>query len=449
MVTLLNTMQSLDTLDFALPVFALNQGDASPFPIFDVTFAANAKPWTIDRFLQRQPVKILQKNDTRYTLQVHSKTATNILAVLRSFEDALDLVTEVHPMWLTLTASDTSNTSASTPPPPLIEARVSVTTDWSLPLVNVREPITYRVEIEHDPKVKILPDSIAPAALRRAVIRETNLPTELFDIVETDSRTTTLANRRIQAMQTYTLRFSKPGTYRLPTLRVSYIPPGTNPKSHGLTSTPEHGHLLTVASHLPANLHTMPGDILAPPRVVRHLWAGTQALVWGLLLSGVCLLAVGLYTLKPRQHHERRQKPLSARRLRHKYELALAQLRAGIPEATGSLAHDERAWLRQCAALFRRLLGEWWCGDATHFEGAAGISAAMITEHLALDTPAQTELLAPSLTHLQELDNIAAAPTYALTSSDYAKWCSAFEHMLRALTTHEGRRRVLRQPTRL
>ena len=449
MVTLLNTMQSLDTLDFALPVFALSQGDAAPFPIFDAIFAANAKPWSIDRFLQRQPVKVLQKNGKTYTLQLHSKTPTNILAVLRAFEDAPNLVAEVQPIWLTMAASDTTTASAATAPPPLIEARVSLATGWSLPLVNVREPITYRVEIEHDAKVKLLPDSIAPAALRRAVIRATNLPTELFDIVEAATTTATLANTRVRETRTYTLRLSKPGTYRLPTLHVSYIPPGTNPKPRTLTSTPERGHLLTVASHLPANLHTMPGDILAPPRVVRHLWAGTQSLVWGLLLSGGCALAAGLYFLKPRQRRERRRKPLSRRRLRRKYELALLHLRERIPEATGTLAHDERAWLRQCATLFRRILGEWSCGDATHFEGAAGLSAAMITEHLALAPHAQEQLLAPSLDHLQELDNIAVAPTYALTSSDYARWCIAFEHLILALTTNEGRRLVLRQPTRI
>ncbi len=449
MVTLLNTMQSLETLDFALPVFGLSQGDAAPFPIFDVTFAVDAKPWTIDRFLQRQPVKVLQKNGKTYTLQVHRKTPTNILAVLRAFEDAPNLVAEVEPMWITMVASGTPSASAPTAPPPLIEAHVSLTTGWSLPLVNIREPITYRVEIEHDAKVKVLPDSIAPAALRRAVIRATNLPTELFDIAEAGSRTTTLANTRIREMRAYTLRLTKPGTYTLPTLRVSYIPPGTNPKPHTLTSTPARGHLLTVASHLPANLHTMPGDILAPPRVVRHLWAGTQSLVWGLLLSGICVLAVGLYSLKPRRRRERRQKPLSRRRLRRKYELALAQLRTHIPEAIGSLAPDERAWLRQCATLFRRLLGEWSCSDATHFEGAAGISAAMITEHLALEPHEEAQLLAPSLTQLQELDNIAAAPTYTLTSSDYARWCIAFEHLIRMLTTNEGRRLALRQPARI
>ena len=141
MVTLLNTMQSLDTLDFALPVFTLSQGDATPFPIFDATFAADAKPWTIDRFLQRQPVQVLQKNGKTYTLQVPSraKTPTNILAVLRAFEEAPNLVAEVHPMWLTMVASDSPNASASTAPPPLIEARVSLATNWNLP--DARQPM--------------------------------------------------------------------------------------------------------------------------------------------------------------------------------------------------------------------------------------------------------------------------------------------------------------------
>ncbi|MEE9149141.1 MAG: hypothetical protein V3U27_17290 [Candidatus Tectomicrobia bacterium] len=457
---LLNTMQSLQSLDFALPVFELSHGAATPFIEFTAVLAADAEAQTIESFLRRQPVTVLSKNGTVYTLRLRTRAITNILIVIRAFEEASPLVEDVRPIWLDPTVSQpvtpVPSGSQNVPlpavvtsaPPPGIEAHVSLDTGWGLPLVNVRQAVTYRLLIERTAQFQVVPESIAPAALRRALVRSTALPAELFDITEAGKHTTSLADKRVQDIFEYTLRFSKPGTYHIPTLSITYTLPESRRNPRTLHSSPLHGYMLGVDAHLPGNTHALPGDILAPPPWLRRPWPWLRPLTLGLVVGGVLALGIGRWLAKPPRRHVRKEKRLSSQQLQRQYQSELQQLRDRMPAPTDSLALEERLWLRQCAALLRRLIGAWWCDDATLFEGGAGVSAAMITVHLELSPTAQERWLEPALQLLQELDAVAAARSHALTSGDYDQFCQAVEQTIQLLTTNEASH-VLCASTRL
>jgi hypothetical protein len=333
-------------------------------------------------------------------------------------------------------------------PPPAIEARVILDTGWPFPLVNVREPVTYRLQIEYDPQVSLLPESIAPTALRRALVRTTALPPELLEIVEADKRTVQVAGERIQETVVFTLRFSKPGVYSVPALQVTYSLDKSRRTSQVLQSVPQQGYVLTVDAHMPAGAGALPGDILAPPRLLRRPWLWLRFLTIGLMTSGALILGVGLFLKMPRPQRTRRKKRPSPRQLRGQYQTELQQLRHRLPTTSGPLSLEARTWLRDCATLVRCLLGDWWSGDRTRFAGGAGVSAAMITAHLQMSTTEQETVLQPSLQLLQELDELAAALAPTLTPEDYQRISEAVQATILQLTHYEASR-VFRAASRL
>lgn len=343
-------------------------------------------------------------------------------------------------LWLLSAAFVVMPTPSAQPSasPPSIEAHVTLDTGWAFPLVNVRDPVTYRLRIKRDAQVQILPESIASSALRRALARATALPAELFDIVDTEKHIDHLADARLQETVAYTLRFSKPGTYTIPTLPIAYHLPQPQGAPRRLQSLPQQGYLLTVKAHLAAGMHALPGNILEPPRWLWRSPSWLHPLAIGLLASGALALVVGLLFTIPRQRQVRKQKRLSPQQLHRKYQVELQQLRDHVPTPTDVFSLEERTWLRQCAALLRRLLGEWSYGDPMRFAGGAGVSAAMIKAHMQLPMTVQDVLLEPSLPLLQELDVITAATSYTLTSEDYKRFVETVEQTILRLTSRDA-----------
>jgi hypothetical protein len=300
----------------------------------------------------------------------------------------------------------------------------------------VREPVTYRLQMEYGPEVQVLPESIAPAAIRRMLVRATALLPELFDIVEAGKKTEPLTGERTLETVEYTLRFSKSGVYYIPPIPITYSFEKTQ---RTLQSTPQQGHLLTVDAHLPAGAGALPGDLLTPPRLLRHPWLWRYVAL-AMLIGGGVSLTVGLLLRTPRRPATRRTKRLSLRQLRQQYEAELAQLSTQIPVATGAPSAAERAWLHNCTALVRRLLGDWSSGETARFAGGAGVSATMIMAHLQLTTAEQQTLLEPPLRLLQDLDSLATAPTPSLTAEAYQRYSEAVAHTILQLTSHEASR---------
>jgi hypothetical protein len=480
----LNTMQDMAIFDYALPVLKFSRGLAAPFIEFTAVFSPNAGTQAVASFLQRQPVTVVSHSGTTHTLRLHTQVATNVLVVIRAFEEATRLVDDVQPVWLDVRLSQPVDLSvpvlqqrptAIAPVPlatPTIAARVSLDTGWDFSLVDVRRPVTYRLQIEHSPQVHVLPESIAPTALRRALARETALPPELFDITEAGTQTeqlSTYPNRRsatesprgngditsvqvlnkpIRKRVEYTLRISKPGTYRIPALQVAYSLENSRRTVHQLQSMPQQGHLLTVDAHLPADTHALPGNLLTPHRLLQLPWPWLRHLALGLLAGGVLTLGVGLLLRVPRRQRPTRKKPLSPRQMRQQYQTTFQHLQDHMPVTSGPLSREARAWLRDCATLVRRVLGERTTGEPARFEGGAGVSAAMIRTHLQEITTELDTLLEPTLHLLQELDMLATAPAPTLTPEDYHRCSQTMQHIITSLINHEVSR-VLRASTGL
>jgi hypothetical protein len=450
---LLNTLQGLATFDYALPVLQRSRGPAAPFIEFRAVFLPNAEARAIASFLQRQPVTILSHSGPAYTLRIHTQAATNVLVVIRAFEEATRLVKEVQPIWLDVRASQPVDlatpvpqpqvTGKASPSPSAIEARVTLDTGWSFPLVEVREPVTYRLQIEHSPQVHILPESIAPTALRRALARGTALPSELFDITQASRHTEALPSARLRERVTYTIRVSKPGTYRIPALQIAYSVSSSRRKTQQLQSQPSQGYLLTVDAHLPAGITALPGDVLAPVHLLQRPWPWLQHLALGTLAGGMLAFITAFLLKTPRPRHPAKPKPLSPRQMRQQYQEALQRLHDQMPDTHGPLSPAARVWLRDCATLVRRLLGDWAAGEPTLFTGGAGVSTAMITAHLQETTPEHTTFLTPTLQLLQELDVLATIPDLTLAPEDYQRFSEAVQHTIISLTNHEASR-VLR-----
>jgi hypothetical protein len=439
---LLNTMQGLATFDYALPVLELSRGPAAPFIEFTVVFAASAAPKAISSFLQRQPVTVLGNSGPTYSLRLRPQATTNILAVLRAFEEATSLVNDVQPIWIDARGSP----AEAAPSPPPIEARVTLDTGWDFPLVEVREPIIYHLRIEYSPQVHILPESVVPTALRRALTRVTTLPPELFEITENRKQTERLPGERIREHVEYMLRVSKPGTYRIPALQITYSLQNSRRTAQQFQSLPQQGYLLTVEAHLPIDAPTLPGDILIAPRWLRRPGPWLRPLAFGLLASGgLACVASFLFLKTPRQRHTPRKKPLSPRRLRQQYQIALQHLQDTIPAARGIDSSATRAWVHNCAVLLRRLLGEWAAAEPTLFEAGPGVSAAMILAHLQDAKSGQETFLAPTLELLQELDELATTPEPTLTLEEYHRFSESMQQTILLLTNNEASR-VLRTP---
>lgn len=346
------------------------------------------------------------------------------------------------------TAAPRQSSPASDSPPAAITARVLLDPGWQFPLVHVREAVIYRLHIDRDAQVLVLPESVTPEALRRALVRSTTLAPELFDVVQTAQHTAELPNERLRDTVEFTLRFSKPGVYSIPALPVLYSLDKSRRTSHTLQSAPPQGHILTVDAHLPIGTGALPGDILAPPPLAPYAWAWLRYLALTLLSGGVLALLVGVLLRVPQRRQPRGRKRLSGRRLRQKYQTEVQHLQQRTPTPAGPLSPEARAWLRDSATLLRRLLGEWSSGEPARFAGGAGVSATMVLAHLQLATPAQEASFQPALHLLEELDALATAPTTVLTVEDYQRLGDTLQHIILQLTRSEVSR-VFRRPTRL
>jgi hypothetical protein len=84
----------------------------------------------------------------------------------------LALVSLLWPLLPAITVAATTRQSApvSDSPPLAITARTALDPGWQFPLVNVRQPVTYRLHIEHDAQILVVPESVTPEALRRALV---------------------------------------------------------------------------------------------------------------------------------------------------------------------------------------------------------------------------------------------------------------------------------------
>jgi hypothetical protein len=346
-------------------------------------------------------------------------------------------------LWLCSMSVQAQPASSSAP---LIEARVILDTGWEFALVDVREPIRYQLQIEQSAQVHIVPESIAATALRRALAQETTVPPELFDITEAGKHTNTLPGGRIRQHIDYIVRISKPGTYRLPALQIAYSLEDSRRTTRQAQSTPAQGYVVTVDAHLPVDTALLPGDILGPRQLAAPVWPGLRHLALGLVAAGILLFPIGIVLKTPRPRRTAKAKPLSPRQIRQRYETDLQPLQERMPTTAGPLTADTRTWLRACAALLRRLLGEWAADDSSRFVGAAGVSAAMILAHLPGRTTDHEMLLDPALQLLHELDILTTAPAPTLTSEDYQRVMGVIRTTILTLTNHEAPR-VFRTPT--
>jgi hypothetical protein len=461
MAILLNTMQESTRVDYALPVVKLGQSPVAPFIEFRAEFSAAAQPDRIANFIRRQPVTVLAQHDTAYRLRLQTQAVTNILAVIRAFEEAGHLVNMVQPIWLNIDTSPPVSVSTpasrptdqatlpgdTTPTPPGITAQVTLDTGWHFPLVEIREPVLYHLQIDYRQPIRIVPESIAISALRRHLLQATGLPPELIDITEVKRETASQPEGRQRERVTYSIRLSKPGTYWLPGLPITYSLDQSRHTTHTIESLPAAGHFLTLTAHLPPRTEALPGDLLSVPRLAQdQSWLPPLAL--GGIGSGLVLLAAGLLLRPLRQPRTAATKTRSPRQTRHLYQLEWQRLHDAIPSDTPLSAPAVRDWLRDCAAVLRQLLGEQLCGNAAIFTGGAGVSADLILSRLPQPTTEQTELIAPSLHLLQELDSRAAAPVADLSLAAQQQLCKAFQHIILSLTAQEAAR-VLRPSHRL
>jgi hypothetical protein len=466
----LNTMQELAVVDYALPILQLSQGPAAPFIEFSTVFLPTVQSQRIASFLRRQPVTIQSLRDATYTLRLRTQSTTNILAVMRAFEEATHLVKTVQPIWLdidttppvALSTAAPIKSSQTTPPvtpdttppvtpnttPPAITARVKLDTGWDFPLVNVREPVTYHLQLEYSRQIRVLPESTALPALRRALTQSTGLPSELIDITEVKRETTQAAEGRQRDQITYLLRVSKPGTYWIPSLPITYSLDQSRRQTHQIESLPQEGYLLTVNAHLPPRTDVLPGDILPAPRRSQPHQPWLRPLALGTLGSGLFIFVAGLLLRPWRRPPSASSKARSPRQLRQAYQTEWQRLHNAIPLDSSRPSDHVRGWLRDYAAVLRRLLGERLYGDHTTFAGGAGISTDMIIAHLPNVTPDQTRLLEPALQLLEELDARASAPTAVLPLVDQQRLSTAAQQVILSLTDPEAAR-VLRPSDRL
>ena len=328
----------------------------------------------------------------------------------------------------------TPDTAAKAP----LNAYIELDTDWLLPLAEMRQTVHYRLHIERDEDIKVQPISIAPEALRRALKRSLALPAVLFDVSETGRDSHPLPDHRHHDTVHYALKFSKPGHYHIPALKISYV--ASQSTVQQFQSQPQQGFKLTIPTYLPPQGQPLPGNLLAPPFPPLRPWWWYTQLPLALFSCGILCLTMGLWCWHAKKPRLQLDTPLNLAALRQRYSAELQQLQHLAPVAPGPISDVERSWLRQAARLLRRLLGDWSCGDATALTGAAGISTAAILGHLPPLNDGEQQLLSAPLKCLDYLDLTANAPASIMSLEDYADILGTIEQTISRLTAPEATR---------
>ena len=424
----LQTLQLLadrPEIDYALPAFNLPDRMAAPFPIFEVEFLApQLIPGGVGRIKSLnstnhvQPVQDNSETEPDFEqpviLQLSKESPTNILATVLRYQQMPGIVKTAQLRWLRL------------------RMPVEVQASWELPAginsFGIWEPVRYKLAIERDRDVDLLPKAFTEGAVRAWLTDNTKVPDELIQIDDIERQTRNVGDGRALDDVSLTFRISKTGIYIFGPYPIQATYTGLNDQRRIEVFNAKSQNFLSIPGHLPRQVGQMPGQLLPVVTPQTPGWISPTSLALGVLCIVVGLVGAlrvsnrtwsfgAAATVDDTKAHDQ---ALAALRQRYRERLGDLTQQAeslslqGHTDAAANEAErmeqtqtsaSERAWLRALSVFLKQLLGERCYADENRLLGGLGTSRATIQRYmLATSVDPEAPPVADALALLQAIE---------------------------------------------
>lgn len=390
-------------VDFVLPAFVFPDRMAAPFPLFEAEFLApQLIPGGVERIVSLNRSNNVRpiRNDPEdkpdfeqpILLQLSKASPTNILATVLRYQQMPGIVKQARLRWLRL------------------RMPVEVQASWELPAginsFGIWEPVRYKLAIERDRDVDLLPKAFTEGAVRAWLSDNTKLPDELIQIDDIERQTRDVGDGRAVDDVSLTFRVSKTGIYILGPYPIQATYTGLNDQRRIEVFNAKSQNFLSIPGHLPRQVGQMPGQLLPVAELHTPTWISPAGLALGVLCIVVGL--VGALRTSSRtwsfgaaavvDDAEAHDQALAALRQRYRERLGDLTQQAeslslqGRAEAAANESErihqtqasaSERAWLRAFSVFLKQLLGERCYEDEHRLLGGLGTSSAAIQRYMA------------------------------------------------------------------
>ena len=373
-------------VDYVLPAFYFPDKMAAPFPIFEAEFLA---PQLIPGGARRitslnraNHVRAVRDNpetepdfEQPVILQLGKESPANILATVLRYQQMPGIVKQARLRWLRL------------------RMPVEVQASWELPAginsFGIWEPVRYKLAIERDRDVDLLPKAFTEGAVRAWLSDNTKLPDELIQVDDIERQSRDVGDGRAVDDVSLTFRLSKTGIYIFAPYPIQATYAGLNDQRRIEVFNAKSQNFLSIPGHLPRQVGRMPGQLLPV--------AGLQTPAWisptGLALGVLCIV-VGLAGALRASTRTWRFGAAATVDETKAHDAALAALRQRYRERLGDLTQqaetlslqgdaEDRTWLRALSVFLKQLLGERCYDDEHRLLGGLGTSSAAIRRYMA------------------------------------------------------------------
>ena len=373
-------------VDYVLPAFYFPDKMAAPFPIFEAEFLApQLIPGGVRRITslnRANHVRAVRDNpetepdfEQPIILQLGKESPANILATVLRYQQMPGIVKQARLRWLRL------------------RMPVEVQASWELPAginsFGIWEPVRYKLAIERDRDVDLLPKAFTEGAVRAWLSDNTKLPDELIQVDDIERQSRDVGDGRAVDDVSLTFRLSKTGIYIFAPYPIQATYAGLNDQRRIEVFNAKSQNFLSIPGHLPRQVGRMPGQLLPV--------AGLQTPAWisptGLALGVLCIV-VGLAGALRASNRTWRFGGAAIVDDTKAHDAALAALRQRYRERLGDLTQqaealslqgdaEDRTWLRALSVFLKQLLGERCYDDEHRLLGGLGTSSAAIRRYMA------------------------------------------------------------------
>ena len=414
----LQTLADRSEADFVLPAFVFPDKMAAPFPLLEVEFLApQLIPGGVSRIAslnRANHVRSLRDNpedepdyEQPIILQLSEESPSNILATALRYQQMPGIVKRAQLRWLRL------------------RMPVEVQASWDLPAgVNsfgIWEPVHYKLAIERDRDVDLLPKAFTEGAVRAWLSDNTKLPDELIQVDDIKRQTRDIGDGRALDDVSLTFRISKTGIYIFAPYPIQATYTGLNDQRRIEVFNAKSQNFLSIPGHLPRQVGQMPGQLLPAAALRTPDWISPTG--WAL---GVLCIVAGLVGAVRASNRTWRFSPTVAIDDTKAHDQALAALRQRYHERLGDLTRqasalsrqghaEDRAWLRALSVFLKQLLGERCYEDEHRLLGGLGTSSGTIRRYMmATSIAPDTSPVADALALLQTIEGQALSQELAL-----------------------------------
>jgi len=421
----LQTLQLLanrSELDYVLPAFFFPDKMAAPFPLFEVEFLGpRLIPGGVDRIksLNRanhvRPIQDNSENEPDYkqpvVLQLSKESPVNILATALRYQQMPGIVKQARLRWLRL------------------RMPVEVQASWDLPAginsFGIWEPVRYRLAIERDRDVDLLPKAFTEGAVRAWLADNTKLPDELIHVVDIERQTSDIGDGRALDDVSLTFRISKTGIYILAPYPIQAAYSGSNDQRRIEVFNAKGDNFLSIPGHLPRQVGRLPGQLLSAATLGSPGWISPTGTALGVL----CILVglVGAFKASNLGRHfsgavvsdDDAAHEQAVAVLLQRYRSRLADLTEQAESLPLRGEAEDRAWMRALSVFVKQFLGEHCYEDENRLLGGLGTSNATIRRYMtATSTDPDQPPVADALELLESIESQSLSQELSLGKGD-------------------------------